>query len=607
MGRDEQGLRDLGLVAERVGGVTHLGEGMRGNHQGSGFRISKRETKESNQGARWDEWLCTFDDGRVGWLAEGRGQAVLYFERTPTPALRIAPDARVVSLGELGELTILERGSFRVVPRDGFADRVDRDEGESIEYAELVGSNGAVASVELAGAVARRVFVGQRCSWQELGLDGSAVEAAPEEGRVQVIRCECGGLLPCTFGDATLGCPYCGALTELENHAVQAVRAAQRRSRATAPIPLRARGELLGRELEVVGYVVKRAGLYSSSWREYALLASDGRIHWLSEADGHYCFFRETKPFSGLLPLTENEGGLFHRSSGYEAEIIEIRGALPWRARLGDTSRVTEYFAAPYCLSSEETASVDGGRSFRERSYFRGEYVASKLVHRAFGGEAQVTLGVHPAQPNPYPNLAAHWFGLAMGTLLLFLGFLIFLGDPSTTLQAETYEPIQASGEPVLGVAPAALYTSQPIHLEAGKNIILRVAVRDLQGYLGLDGEFVRADGGAVIPAELSVEHYSGLADGYAWEEGSEAEELRLSATEGGTFVYRAHLTFVSDPDHPMPSSDGRLPLRIVVTQGSPSGLLFFALQLALLPLPITLMVLRHSFEQKRRGGGDSV
>ncbi|MCA9584928.1 MAG: DUF4178 domain-containing protein [Myxococcales bacterium] len=321
-----------GSAADR----TALELGARGAFRGAPFVLSSRTEVSNAGGATWNEWRLTFDDGRVGWLAEALGVLTLYFEGALAPPF----DALEVGGGLTLDWTVVERGT---------AIRLKTWGGESpgkrtYAYADLSGRDGRRATVDY-GEREPIVFVGQTVTLTKLGL-------TPRPGGAPLVAVSGG-----------------------------------RTSRDGAPaLEVGAEGTLAGAKVRVRGVMQRtmRTGGETATWDEYLLDAGELGLRWLTCADGHWNFVAPVEP--GLVRESADgeratyDGETYRAFGNGTAKVSYLAGELPWPARVGDASEVCDFVCAPRVLSCEWTDD--------EISWSLGIYTEPDAILRAFGRRA---------------------------------------------------------------------------------------------------------------------------------------------------------------------------------------------------------------------------
>jgi hypothetical protein len=321
--------------AARYEEATVLELGARGKHGGAPFELVGRTCVRSDAGGLWNEWTVRFDDGRVAFLAEARGQFTLLFERPVAP-----PRAALVVGAPLDTgFVVAERGAATRVATWGEPLATPR----TYPYADLSSRDGETATIDY-GEREPHVFVGRRAALADLGLRPRAArprflpvrETPPPRGLVPVLD---------PGDEGTLG----------------------------------------GVRWRVLGVVSRSIRIEGQryTWEEYLLHETESGFRWLVVSDGHWNLVDGVEPGRVTTNRVDErehatyEGERYRLYSGGRAKVEWARGELPWDVTIGDTSDVKDFVKAPHVLSWESTGD--------EIVWSRGTYTPPETVAKSFG------------------------------------------------------------------------------------------------------------------------------------------------------------------------------------------------------------------------------
>jgi ribosomal protein L37AE/L43A len=385
-----RGGADLALVGttnEVLVSGSALRIGLQGRRQGLTFTLIGRVQLRHGLGGVWDEWLVSFSNGRLAWLAEHQGRYVLLAEANVhnAPSLAIPDEARpgAVFVTPVGELIVVEHGIATVVAQEGeLPSRVLPDARRP--FVDFTSRSGRWATLDfgiLGTSEPRRFFVGRELSPGELGLPArERVEPVlPRNEGAKTARCpSCGSPVSKLRTDTeSLTCRHCHAVLSVQADSTLALLFAQGRLRYQPRIELGTTATLdesffanasrgskkrpwpARLTVTLVAHLVRSVEVDGERYTfdEYLLETTGDGFFWLIESDGKWLFARPLG--AGLVDVHKQsvhvEGRVFRLEQATEARVEQVTGELYWRVRLHDTSRLTDYRSAPRTISREET------------------------------------------------------------------------------------------------------------------------------------------------------------------------------------------------------------------------------------------------------------
>jgi DNA-directed RNA polymerase subunit RPC12/RpoP len=359
--RSDRGLENLGKAADLAHTPSLIAVGDEGTLGGRPFRVMGRVQLDHGAGP-WDEYYVALDFGQSwGWLAYAQGQwhATSLAPAATLPAYRELQPELDVSLGPAGAYRVAEVKSATLFATEGELPGLLRA-GQTRYYADCYGLNRAFATIDYGdGSGAPALFVG--FVFDEPALEVTALgPRSLHKVKTQVLKCpNCGGDVPSLSGERAerLGCPYCGAVSDIAAARVIAQQEAARRKPA---IPIGTRGVLEGVEYVVTAYL-RRGSTFEGeryTWQEYLLFAQRLGFRWLVKDP-------ETG-WSWVEPVNLAELDLGHAPErvGYAGRTFTLRnentasveyvlGEVYWKCELGEATRVRDYVQGGEVLSRE--------------------------------------------------------------------------------------------------------------------------------------------------------------------------------------------------------------------------------------------------------------
>lgn len=365
--RSDRGLSEVGKVADLAPTSSLIAVGDEGTLAGRPFRVMGRVQLDHGQGP-WDEYYVAFDFGQAwGWLAYAQGE---WITTSLVPGISAPGYADLqlemdVVLGQAGSFRVAELRTARIVSSAGELPG-SFPVGFVRHYADLAGARNAYATLDFGdyggpgrGEVAK-VYLG----WV---FPEAALQVAQQGPRTAnqiattTLRCAgCGGDVPALAGARSerLGCPYCGALSDL---AEQRVIAAQGAARAAPSIPIGSRGKFEDREYVCIALVRRGSDFEGElySWEEYLLWSQGIGFRWL--VDDPETGWSWVRPVSlaeldlSWMPAGVSLGELRYAPRNQaRARVLYVLGEVYWKCEVGESTAVADFEAGEQVLSREE-------------------------------------------------------------------------------------------------------------------------------------------------------------------------------------------------------------------------------------------------------------
>lgn len=320
---------------------TVLELGAKGSFDGEKFVLVGRTCLRGESGALWNEWAMRFDKGKTRWLAEARGDFVVYDE-----AESIFGSAEGLVVDVPINFIVVERGeATRVATWGDVPDLPKRH-----RFADIVGPEGWPVTIDWTGE-GSHTYAGTRTTLAELGLRARKgprrLPAAPEIVRPKSIT-------------AWLDVGDEGTITSRGRFRVAGI---------------------LGRSIKVDGE--------KFTWVEYFLDSAEDGFRWLSESDGHWSFVTPIDPISARAELSKPK---VEKYSSGTARIEWAHGELPWAVEIGETVEVADWLG-PTAMISRESAPD-------EVSYSLVEWISPDTIAKSFSKRSlPKPVGRAPHQP----------------------------------------------------------------------------------------------------------------------------------------------------------------------------------------------------------------
>jgi len=360
--RSDRGLENLGKVADIANTPSLIAVGDEGSLSGRPFQVMGRVQLDHGLGP-WDEYYVAFDHGaKWGWLAYAMGQwhvtePVHGLSIPPYTALRLEMD---VPLGPT-VVRVAEIKTGRVVSAEGELPS-PHPSGLIRYYADCYGPNNAFATLDYGeNTGSYEVYQGWLFGEPQMQITQLGPRSAQKVKTTQIQCPQCGGELPKLTGDraSRLGCPYCGAVSDI---AAQQVVAQQEAAMQMPDIPIGARGTLDSVEYICIAYL-RRSSDYEGeryTWEEYLLWSQPLGYRWLIKDPETGWSWTMPANLSDLdFSSGPNQvawgGRYFSMRNQTVSRVDYVLGEVYWQCQVGEQSRVTDFVNGDEVLSREES------------------------------------------------------------------------------------------------------------------------------------------------------------------------------------------------------------------------------------------------------------
>ncbi|NSL56055.1 DUF4178 domain-containing protein [Uliginosibacterium aquaticum] len=420
--READAVRSIGRMSDIVEDHTRLQITSCGQYQGTNFSVVGRIQLRYDDGF-WNEWYLLFDDGSAGWLADGSGQYVITRPGgTPgkAPAFEtIRPNATIPFKDERYTAT-----DVRTAQCTGGEGELPFQVGAGWQARVADFRNGdKFLTLDYSESDTPQVFLGEATSLEALKCqllreeEQVASSAGKLKGKARTLECPaCGSGIDTVPGRAEhLVCPACHAEVALSAEKAEVLALHKELAQFKSTLQLGDKATIDRSKWQLIGLMrVRETGEEPDPpWTEYLLFNAGKGFLWLVES--HQGWSR-TEVLNALPEITGGAGLRFGgkgytKKWTYGAEVIYAAGAFNWRVKIGDQSRVTDYYGPDGILCEEVTA--------QEVTWSRSREVDAAQVARWFGKPADSL--PTPRVEEPPSELKSYALGASL--ILLSLNF----------------------------------------------------------------------------------------------------------------------------------------------------------------------------------------
>jgi hypothetical protein len=386
-------------------------------------------------------------------------------------------------------------------------------------------------------------------------------------------------------------CKHCGCTIDVANENLKVIKTASSQTRQPF-ISIGLRVNLFDVDWEVIGYMEREIkNTYGTfSWEEYLLFNPWQGFRFLVCSDNHWTFVKtlhqDIKEVAiNRIECNGQEYKLFAKDT---AKVTYVLGEFYWRAKVNETTRVSDFISPPYVISKEETND--------EVVWSQGIYVEPELIKQALKlSLLPAPEGIAPHQPSPITEhlpvikrLSVIFFSALVITQFALMG----LAENKTIFSQKIHTILERKEQVIV---------SEPIEMTGRKsNVQITLSSPVDNNWLELNTALINDETQQTFNATQVVEYYHGADEDGSWSEGSQTNETLISAVPAGK--YRLLLT----PDTEKFNDSGTyvakpsIDFDVTVKHGVPTSANFFMALLALL-LPFSIIWYRnYSFEKRR-------
>ena len=358
--RTDRGLQDCGRVAALAETPSPISVGDQGTLAGRPIFILGRVQFDYGLGP-WDEYYVAFDQGSEwGWLAYAQGR---WYVTQLVPNQSAPPREQIEIDGDqtlpIGTFCVTEFRTAKVVSAEGELPSPVRA-GTPMLYADAYGPDGAFATFDYGdGSEPSCVYAGHIFSDAELSVTASGPRAVAKVKTTQLQCPNCGGEVPKLHADRSerLGCPYCGALSDIPS---RTVLAQQERLLQSPDIPIGTSGTFEGATYTCLAYLQRSVDDAGDRyrWEEYLLFCAEVGYRWLvKDPETGWSWVAFVNPAD--IDRRERSQRLrysnqvFRLKSSGQARVDYVLGEIYWKCSLGEVVSVADYSSGNQVLSRE--------------------------------------------------------------------------------------------------------------------------------------------------------------------------------------------------------------------------------------------------------------
>jgi hypothetical protein len=607
--RAGQDFEAVGKVADLIPTGSRIALGSHGSVGGLGYDVIGRLQYEWQQGV-WDEWYVAFAEGSWGWLAEAQGRYYVTRRMSPRPVPRRVEPGQSFFLEGLGRFTVSDVKQARIVAGRGELPEAVTP-GEAPLTADCESEKGGFATLDYGdGTEPPALYVGRELPFEALHLGELPAGAEVRQPRPsgEKLKCpNCGAPLSLRLPDQSVRvvCESCNHLLDTSQGAFRVLGALER-GKKEPRIPLGSKGTLRGRELLVVGWMLRSCVVEGMQypWAEYLLWDEKTQgFAWLVESEGHWQLGLAI-PIAMVAAADDAEYGhrRFRHFSSVKARVDQVLGEFYWAVQVGDEVQSDVYIRPPEGLSRE----LGGG----EVNWTHLDHLDTAEVAKAFDRPGLVQerpSSVGELQPWPHEatwRVMRRWMVAGIFALLVLL--VVFGLRPTRVLVDQSLSPEELLATPVDATPGGEQVRSflSPEFEVVGGALRVELSSNAVNTWATAEGAVINTATSDAAPFGLESSFYSGVDDGERWTEDQRTASIGIGSPGSGTAVLRADLQW--EQGHPPP------PMRLRV-RGETFSLLQFLGCLLLLSWPLIYPLGRASFERARwensnlgsGGGGD--
>ena len=359
--RTDRGLQDFGKVAALADTPSIIAVGDQGTLDGRHFEVLGRVQLDYGLGP-WDEFYVAFEHGKEwGWLAYAQGRWYLTFlvaglAAPPREAIRVDEDVDL----PMGTFTIAEARNARVLSAEGELPEAITP-GELRVCADAYGPQNAFATLDYGDCKAPGcLFVGKILPDSQLSVTDPGPRTVRKVKSTQMQCPNCGGDVPKLHEGRSerLGCPYCGAVSDIQSRNVVAQ---QEKLLQMPDIPIGTSGVFDSDSYLCIAYL-RRSTLVDGErygWEEYLLFNADRGYRWLvkdPETGWSWVSFLSPAEINRRsLPNTLRYANkTFAWTTGSSARVDYVLGEVYWKCSIGETVAVADFACGGEVISREQ-------------------------------------------------------------------------------------------------------------------------------------------------------------------------------------------------------------------------------------------------------------
>ena len=296
-------------------------------------------------------------------------------------------------------------------------------------------------------------------------------------------------------------------------------------------IPIGVKGELRGKQWQVIGYAHYREFQKVYTWKEYTLFNPIHGYAFLSEYDGHWSFVKTTNDYPRqpinrkTFECNDRAYSVFH---SYKSKLITGAGEFDWDITTENYPLVTEFISPPYALIKETEKD--------QFWWYEAEHIRGKEIKKAFDIKEPMPQkqGVGSIEVSElmrlYPSFKQA--SIVFLVVLLILQAIFAITAKNDEVYYQSYNLADSTMKfPI--ITPSFTLESSPL----GKaNLDFWMSAPIDNDWFEADITLVNNDTDEEIYLEEGVEYYSGYEGGEHWAEGSNYNDMILSSISDGRY-----------------------------------------------------------------------
>ena len=362
--RTDRDWRTMGQVADLPAMPSPIAVGDQGTIAGRSMYVAGRvQLRVPGDGEfYWDEYYVAYQ-GTWGWLAYAAGNWYATTEAPLQGDIRrwdVYAIEQDVSLGQLGVFRVKECKRAEIVTAEGELPYAIQP-GAVRFYIDLVSVNAGFATIDYGdGSEPPRLFAGQQLPDAAVEIKQMGEHSAQEIATDQIKCPNCGGMVQANAPKRSerMGCPYCGAVSDI---ALQRVVQMQDAARSAIDIPLGSKGTVNGREWVVCGYCERSTEFEGErfTWQEYLLWGPGFGFRWLVKDETTWMWVDPIN--TAELDLTAMPNQVGYQGRGYSLRNTQfsrcdyVLGEFYWKVKVGETVENHDFINDKDVISSEFT------------------------------------------------------------------------------------------------------------------------------------------------------------------------------------------------------------------------------------------------------------
>jgi hypothetical protein len=382
--RSDRGLQDLGKVAALADTPCIIAVGDQGTLARRPFEVLGRVQLDYGLGP-WDEYYVALDHGKDwGWLAYAQGR---WYVTTLVPNLLAPPrqDLRVdVDYAlPIGKFSVAEARSAKVVSAEGELPGAIKP-GTLRYYADAYGPGGAFATFDYDdGTGPSCIYAGWVFPDSQLSVTRLGPRTVKKIKTSQLQCPNCGGEVPKLHEGRSerLGCPYCGAVSDIPTRTVVAQ---QEKLLQTPDIPVGNTGIFESISYTCLAYIQRSTKNDGEryGWDEYLLFNAQEGYRWLvKDPETGWSWVAFVSPADIDRSSLPNELRFANqtyrlRNTGL-AQVDYVLGEVYWKCSIGESVSVMDFASGSEVISREQAAG--------EVNYSHSRSVRWPKIAAAFG------------------------------------------------------------------------------------------------------------------------------------------------------------------------------------------------------------------------------